>query len=311
VQAVGEHTFYIVYDGPALEASEMDVRQLAPALHAIGDLLEAANRVANGKAFKTQVKVKGSFKTGCFGIDFVYCQNLLESFVGLFTSDYITATLNLAGTVGLVGGGGYNLIKFIKWLRGRQIRRVIELDGGKVRIEVDDDHIELERAVIELFKDIEVRKALDAVVKVPLETDGIDSFGTGKDKDSVEFIRKEEAIYFAAPDLPDELISESTYETVVKVVNVAFQEENMWRLAEGQNIFYAKIEDQSFIHDVQANERAFAKDDLFFVTLRKKQFLGEKGNVKTDYAVVKVNDHRSAARQIPLFFEPPPKPSPS
>lgn len=299
-----EHSFYIVYDGPALADSEMDVRQLAPALHALGDLLESANRVLHGNAFKTQVKVKGSFKTGCFGIDLVYCQKLLESLVGLFTSEYVNAALNVAGTLGLVGGAGYNLVRFIKWLRGRSIRRVVEIDDNIVRIEVDDDHIEIERSIIELFKDIEVRKALDAVVKQPLETDGIESFGSGKDKDSVETIAKNEALYFAAPDIADEMISESEYDTVVKVVTVAFQEENMWRLTEGQNTFFAKIEDETFIKDVQANERAFAKDDLFFVTLRKKQFLAEKGNVKTEYAVIKVNDHRSAMRQINLPFEP-------
>lgn len=300
---VKEDTFYLVYDGPALASNEMDVRQLAPALHALGDLLESANRVVNGQAFRTQVKVKGSFKTGCFGIDLVYSQSLLDNFVGLFTSHYVDAALNLAGLVGLVGTGGVGLVKFLRWLRGRSIRRVIELDNGKVRIEVDDDHIELERAVIELFKDIEVRRALDAVIRAPLEVEGVDSFGVGKDRGSVEIVRKEEAIYFAAPDLPDELINESEYDTVVKVVNVAFQEENMWRLAEGQTVFYAKIEDQSFIQDVQSNSKAFAKDDLFFVTLRKKQFLGEKGNVKTEYVVAKVNDHRSAARQIQLPFD--------
>jgi hypothetical protein len=298
-----EQTFYLVYDGPALASNEMDVRQLAPALHALGDLLESANRVVNGQTFKTQVKVKGSFKTGCFGIDFVYSQRLLDSFVGLFTSHYVEATLNLVGLLGLVGTGGVGLVKFLRWLRGRPIRRVIELDNGRVRIEVDDDHIELERAVIELFKDIEVRRSLDAVVRAPLEVDGIESFGTGKDKDSVELVTKGEAIYFAAPDLPDELINESEYETVVKVVNVAFQEENMWRLAEGQTVFFARIEDQGFIQDVQSNVKVFAKDDLFFVTLKKKQFLGEKGNVKTEYSVVKVNDHRSAARQIQLPFD--------
>lgn len=304
MQTTKEYSFYVVYDGPALEGSEMDVRQLAPALHALGDLIEASNRVVNGKAFNTQVKVKGSFKTGCFGIDLAYCQRLIDSFVGFFTSDYVNAALNLAGLIGLTKGSYVGLIGFVRWLRGRNIRRVLELDGGKVRIEVDDDHIVIERAIIELFKDIEVRRALEAVVKTPLETEGIDSFGTGNDRQSVQIIRKEESLWFAAPELLDELISDAEYETVVKVVNVAFQEDHMWRLAEGQTVFYAKIEDQTFLKGVQANEKAFAKDDLFFVLLRKKQYLGEKGNIKTEYAVVKVNDHRSAARQIPLPFTP-------
>ncbi len=296
---MAEHTFYIVYDGPALANSEMDVRQLAPALHALGDLLEEANRVVNGKAFKAQVKVKGSFKTGCFGIDLVFCQKLLDSFVGLFNSEYMSAAINVVTLVGFITGGP-SLVDFIKWLRGRKIKRVVQLDDGKVRIEVDDDHISVEKAIIDLYKDVEVRRALEAVVKEPLQHEGIDSFGAGSNRDDVVFIRKDEAAYFSAPEIQDELISETEYETVVKVVNVAFQEDNMWRLSEGQNVFYAKIEDEDFIKDVQSNEKAFAKDDLFFVTMRKKQYLGEKGNVKTEYTVVKVNDHRSAMRQIKL-----------
>ena len=298
-----EQTFYIVYDGPALANHEMDVRQLAPALHALGDLMEAANRVVNGKAFKTQVKVRGSFKTGCFGIDFVYAQKLLESFAGLFTSQYVEAALNLASTIGLMGGCAMGLIKFVSWLKGRIIRQVVELDNGKVRVEVDDDHIEIEKKIIELFQDLEVRKALEALIKTPLETDGIDSFGSGKDAATVQLVRKHEAVYFAAPELAEELISESSYETAVKVVNIAFQEENMWRLSEGGTPFYAKIEDPEFLAEVQQNERVFAKDDIFIVMLRRKQFLGDKGNVKSEYAVERVLSHRSAARQIQLPFK--------
>lgn len=298
-----EQMFYLVYDGPALATHEMDVRQLAPALHAIGDLIDAANRVANGKAFKTQVKVKGSFKTGCFGIDLILNQSLLDSFAGLFSNHYIDAAINLLTIVGFTKTGRESLISFVRWLRGRPINRVIELDDGKIRIEVDDDHLIVEKKVIELFQDIDVRKALESVIKTPLETEGIESFGAGRDRDNVVFIRKNEAVYFAAPELPEELISESVAETVVKVVNVAFQEDNMWRLSEGGNIFYAKIEDRVFLDDVQNNDKSFAKDDLFFVNLRKKQYLGEKGNVKTEYTVEKVIRHRSAARQINLPYE--------
>lgn len=62
--------FQITYDGPSLAASEMDVRDLAPALLAAGDLLDAATRALHGERIKAQINVRASFKTGCFGIDF-------------------------------------------------------------------------------------------------------------------------------------------------------------------------------------------------------------------------------------------------
>lgn len=302
-----EQRFYIVYDGPALVNNEMDVRHLAPALHSLGDLFEASNRVVNGGAFKTQIKVKGSFKTGCFGVDLVFAQNVLESFVGLFSNQYIDAAINLLTVIGFASVGAQKsrtcLLNLLIWLKGRQIDRVIETEDDKVKVIVENDHIEIEKVVLKLFQDYEVRKALDNVIHEPLKTDGIDFFGVGSDSENIFKITKNDAPCFAAPEVAEELLNESTYETIVKVVNVAFQEDNMWRLSEGGNTFYAKIEDDEFTKDVQLNKRFFAKDDLFRVRLRQKQYLGEKGNVKMEYAVEEVLEHRSAARQLKLPYE--------
>ena len=51
--------FRVTYDGPALESSEMDVRELAPALLAIGDLLEASTQALCGDQVRPRVNVRG------------------------------------------------------------------------------------------------------------------------------------------------------------------------------------------------------------------------------------------------------------
>lgn len=61
--------FHLVYDGPALDEHRMDVRALAPALLAMGDLVERANMILNGEQVKVSVDVHASFKAGSFGID--------------------------------------------------------------------------------------------------------------------------------------------------------------------------------------------------------------------------------------------------
>ena len=50
-------TFTIAYDGPALTNHTMDVRDLAPAMLAVGQLCDAANVVLNGERSKIQVHV--------------------------------------------------------------------------------------------------------------------------------------------------------------------------------------------------------------------------------------------------------------
>ena len=66
---MSSHSFYIAYDGPALVTNEMDVRELAPALLALSDVFNEANAVLNGERANVQLNVKGSFKSGCFGIE--------------------------------------------------------------------------------------------------------------------------------------------------------------------------------------------------------------------------------------------------
>ena len=58
--------FSIAYDGPALHDGAMDVRDLAPALLAVGQLFDAANNILNSDHTKVSVNVTatgdGSFE---------------------------------------------------------------------------------------------------------------------------------------------------------------------------------------------------------------------------------------------------------
>lgn len=299
-----ESLFNIAYDGPGLQTSEMDVRQLAPALHAVGDVLDAANRVLNGTSTKLSVKVKGSFKSGCFGIDFSLTQNMWSEFVGLFSTKEMTAVASAVSILAFLGFTAKDsicgLIKVIAWLKNRKISKVVELDDGKIQIYVDEEYIVTEKAVLKLLEDYSVRKSLSAVIYEPLENEGIDKFAAGTEADELVVVDKTDYMYFASPAMQDQLIHETVYETILQVSSISFNEDNKWRLSEGSGSFLAEIADVEFMSKVQRNEAAFAKDDLLTVRMRRRQWLTEKGTMKPEYIVEKVLEHKSAAVQLKL-----------
>jgi hypothetical protein len=153
--------FRIVYDGPALQENTMDVRDLAPALLAMGSVLEEANYAINGERAKVSVQVKASFQTGCFGIDLDVIQSLVNQFKDLFATHAIASAKELLDLLGIgaydaakgvavAGGGG--LLALIKWLRGRRPTGVELMDNGTVKVICDKDSYVTEQRVLELYR---------------------------------------------------------------------------------------------------------------------------------------------------------------
>jgi len=298
---------HVVYDGPALEQHRMDVRQLAPALLALGEVLEEANQVINDDRTKVSVQVRASFKAGCFGIDFDVAQSFARQVMDFFNSDQVTAANNLLALLGFAGSGTAGVLGLIKWLRGRKIENVILLEEGRVRVVVEgDDAIETERAVIDLFRSYRLRKALDAAVKKPLDEDGIDSFATTTDPNKVEFatVSKADRHYYATPPQEDELISETEDVVVLQLVNIAFREDNKWRFSDGSSTFFAEVQDEDFRRRVDENDVSFSKGDILKVRLAKRQTLVNE-DMKAEYKVLEVLEHRKASTQLKLPFSRP------
>ncbi len=77
--------FSIKFDGPALASHQMDVRELAPALIALSNLLEEANRIAFPDSDQIRVQIKGNFKSGSFGVDLVALQTITNQIVSMLT----------------------------------------------------------------------------------------------------------------------------------------------------------------------------------------------------------------------------------
>ncbi len=299
-------SFHVVYDGPALAGSTIDVRDLAPALLAFGDVIEQANFTLNDGRTSVALRVNASFKSGCFGIDFSVVQSLMSQVAGLFkdpavvTAKEVTAHLGFVYAKGAAAVGG--VLYVIKWLRNRKIKRVVLLDNGRARIELDDGELETEQRTIALLRNFKLRQALELAVAKPLERDGYESVAIStKPEEGVVTITRAERSYFIAPPAETEELADQTLKANLQLVNVAFKDDNKWRFYDGMTQFHAAILDERFVHRVQSGEENFAAGDILTVMIRKRQWL-EADVMKAEHEVLEVLNHRRGMAQIPIVF---------
>ncbi len=296
--------FTIVYDGPALETHTMDVRELAPAMLAIGDLLDEANAVLyKGKA-KVKVNVKAGFKAGSFGVEFLLDQNFISQITDLFNSDGVNAAINIITILGFTSGGGVGVIKLLKWIGKRKITSVTVLESGNVRIEVGKDSVEVSKPVLDLLQNVRIRKPLEEIISKPLARDGVEEFRSyrGDQTDSAVSISKSEGELFTSPTIEEEKLGEDDFIRNLQLISVNFIEGNKWKFSDGNATFFAVVTDPNFIRRVQHNEEAFAKDDILKARIKETQWNTATG-LKTEYEILEIVDHLQPKLQIKLPFQ--------
>lgn len=201
-------TTTIRYDGPALAEHDMDVQDLAPALLALAEIAQIANRKFNGDRASLKVLVDADVEQQCFMLDLSMIQSLIDQAHTFLGKDNVTTARQIAEIIGLVGTPAATLFGLYKWLFGREIPAnqisftkteatgitVVNILGGGNTVEVSNE-------VAALASDPEILKRVKTVLK-PLQKPEYRDFTVLERTKPVIQINREEAIGIIAADPP-------------------------------------------------------------------------------------------------------------
>lgn len=280
----------VVYSGPAVADGCMNVKDLAPAMLAIGTLFEAANTISNGQLATMNIKVRAT-SPGSFHILY----ELIQSPEVIGSTLLVTATQIRDWLVGGVIIGGC-VFGAIKWARGRK-PRLTQMNEELYTLSIDNETYEIPLALLRLYQDAAIRQSIANIVR-PIKAEGIDSLQIRSGTTLLQDVTREEAEFFDLPET-QELLLDETRRQAFSITTLSFKEDNKWRLTDGQNTFLVSMKDTAFQHRVDNNVVSFAKGDILLCDLRTIQWQVQSG-VRTEYEVVKVINH-TPARQLSLF----------
>ena len=277
------------YDGPALKDHQMDVQELAPALLALAEMIQLANKKLNGNAASMKVLVKADVEQKCFQLDIHLVQTILESAKHLFgTEEYKTAKeiaemLDLVlpyGVGGTFTGGIWWLWKKIYGEEtppdGAETALTVNQHGGQTTIvrPSDGGTVTVNNNVYVLATDPDM-VALGKKVVQPLKREGYETLGFYRgDKPTVVWDKDEAKRFIRAPTdslMPanddDQDVNKFRFPATVSVKTQRNQGKAQWEIKWANKAEMASMEDLDWLEDFQAGRVPFTLPYWLEVTL--------------------------------------------
>lgn len=301
-QLVAETEFSVIYDGDLVREHSIPVRDLAPALLALGELFSEANRIIHPLGVDVRLEVKAT-DTGSFDLHLIL--KTIEDAERFLSGDVGTSLANLTT---IVIGPTTSILALIAWLRRR--KRGSEEpsdDPNTVRFVTEDgDSLEVPRDVAALYDSLEVRKlAREAII--PIERDGIDTVEFKRAETTIR-LTKDDAASFeveAGEAETETLQATNTGEYELRIENVPLESPDAaWRFNDGDRSFRATMLDEGFVRGIENRTETFASGDILRAVLRHRQYRSSASNRRrNEYAVLEVRSRVQAdppSRQLSL-----------
>ena len=252
--------FRVAYDGEALAAHTMDVRDIAPALLALGSIFVEANKILNGKETAVEVHVTPRIDEGCFdiGLEVLQSWGAIKEFLGL--SDTVVAG-ELIDWILRVAGVIWYCLQYFPFLSSDQrgkpknvIKFKDENGNDMVRLQFEEaSDIILDARNWELCKNDKIRVNAGRVLSPVILREGISNFSAYQEGDKAGSlsVSKEEAreIDFtpSGPEIPDdEETHDKPFEAKLRVYSPVYDlGAPRWRFWYGKERLYMDVSESN------------------------------------------------------------------
>ncbi len=259
--------FTVKFNGEAVESNEMDAEELATSLMGISAILEESNTILNGQYSKMLVKVRSSFRPGSFIVD-------IATF---FTSDGITAIVNIGSLIGFIGGAS-TLIWLFRHTKGEKILAKKQVQGNNYEVTVKNSNSTtiINGDVLGLYENASVREALRKVT-YPLNNKGISDITFLKNGKECEKISRDEREYFTLLD-KESIDTKEDIDTFLITQSNFEGKQTGWRVSFGNsalsdkklNDFPVKIVDEDFLQKVKEQKIIISNEGTIIKARYKK-----------------------------------------
>lgn len=263
----------------------MDVYEACANMIAFSEFVVAAAKHTYGPQVEARADVSG-FRRGSFETDLI------------FHVAGASATILSAISPSQLWDVVKEAIRLWKHLKGQPPSKVEHNNSQEVTVTNNDGQIiQVQSATINLVFSDKGADAVEKFVRKALDSPGMDAVEIGTDKQRPERITQNEAKYFV-PVAPVDHLIDGLIDLYLIIEAPVFKDGNKWRFSDGQQSFFANIEDREFLAKVNAGER-FGKGDLLHATVRITQ--EQTGlRITAERSIVKVHEHKTGPRQITI-----------